>query len=369
MNETPTTPATIVPGSKFVSVETQSLRFDDVTIEREASYFPEALREPYVWVKTYTREECTRDLNVLTERAKSLGITFDKTTWSRILRAKWNRDANGQERLSPITSIDSLSDAIAKLRAYHKSGSLRGRVPFIMTSVAQDIFSYIDLKRSPDRVNRFGIVVGHTGSQKTSSFKEYERQRNHGNTLWLEAPENAATGELISRMSAAFGYSETHSSQKKRAYLLNAIKPHRCIIVDNVQDMFRRDRAEQPAFSFLRRLQDETGCCIILSITPTFERALMRGMIEGYFEQFEGRSGGRDTWLRLPDYPPDDDVIQIASAFGMPDPETHRKALCAIAHQPGRIRRLFEVLQQAKIYASASKQPLTIDHIRDAQES
>ena len=40
---------------------------------------------------------------------------------------------------------------------------LGGRIPFVMTPSAQRIFTFIDLKRAPDRVNKFGIIIGPHG--------------------------------------------------------------------------------------------------------------------------------------------------------------------------------------------------------------
>jgi DNA transposition AAA+ family ATPase len=165
----------------------------------------------------------------------------------------------------------------------------------------------------------------------------------------------------------ALGFSPESSMARKKQTLLTAVRPHHCIIVDNCQDLYRKGQKEQPAFSFLRRLQEVTGCTVILSITTDFERELMEGMIRGYFEQFEGRSGGRRKWLRLPEHAPEEDVLAIAQAFGLQDAKRHVKELAAITREPGRIRRLFEDLQEGKILASAAKAKLTIEHVREAR--
>ncbi len=90
-------------------------------------------------------------------------------------------------------------------------------------------------------------------------------------------------------------------------------------------------------------------------------------MIEGWFEQIEGRSGGRDRWVKLPEFAPEEDVLGIARAFGLQGPAKHAKELVAISRLPGRIRRLFEDLQEGKIIASAEQAPFTIEHVREAR--
>lgn len=342
-----------------------AIRWDDLTIQGEAVAFPPDLRPDYIWLKSFTRDALARDLDLLTERFKAVGVFRDKGTWSKILRGLWARDAKGAPRATPVISAENFATDVEALRTNTRAEALRGRVPFVMTSTAKEIFRYIDMKRDPARVNQFGVIVGPTGAQKTATYKEYTRQRNHGSTRWFEAPENGALVEFVTRL--AHDMSAQTAQDKKRAHLLKSLKPGMCVIIDNVQDLYRSEWGDrQPAFSFLRRLQDETGCAIILSITPTFERQLVGKMMSGYFEQFEGRSGGSKRWLRLPEFAPDEDVLAIAQAFELREAKKHLKELVAISREPGRIRRLFEDLQDARILAG--KDPLTMEHVREARE-
>jgi len=345
----------------------RAVRFDEPTIENHAQHMPEELREAYRWLATFTREECYRDLHRLTERFRLVGIYHDTTTWSKILRGLWGRDRSGAPLASPVISAEKFLTAVEALRNNVRAESLRGKVPFVETSTARSIMDYVELKCAPDRVNKFGVVVGPTGGQKTATFREFVRRRNHGSTRWLEAPENGALGDLLTSLMVTFGYSHGGNSNQRRAALFEAVKPHHCLIIDNTQDLYRKDSKDQAAFSFLRRLQEVTGCTVILSITTDFERVLMEGLIRGYFEQFEGRSGGRRKWLRLPEYAPDDDVLQVAQAFGLQEARKHQKELVVISREPGRIRRLFEDLQEGKLLANATKEKLTMDHVREAR--
>jgi DNA transposition AAA+ family ATPase len=295
-----------------------------------------------------------------------MGIQHDKTLWSRILRGRWNIDSRNIAMANPILAIEKLIDYVDRLREAAREEEMRGRIPFVMTTEAKRIFDYIDLKRARDRVNRFGIIVGATGCQKTATYRAYRLLRNHGSTWWFEAPANGAVGEFLNRLAGCSGLSVQTSSDKKRAHLLESIKAEKCIIVDNCQDLFRPEwGSRQPAFSFLRQLQDETECAMILSITPPFEDMLKDQALAGYFEQFEGRSGGRKNWLRLEAYPPEDDVLAIAKSFGLKDARAALKRLVAVSRQPGRIRRLFEDLQNAKLLANAGGEALSIDHLNE----
>lgn len=339
------------------------IRWDDATIAHEAAHLPEPLREAFIYLKSYTRERCSRDVDLLGVAMRKLGIHCDKTTWSKILRGRMLRDSRGVELANPVVAADKFLRYVEALRTNTREEGLRGRIPFVETTVFQSIEQYIGLKVGRDRVNRFGMVIGPTGSGKTAAFKEIHRRRNHGQTWWFEAPAGGSLGQLLDRLAACSGLSVQTDSSSKRNHLLRVVQEEKIIIIDNAQDLYRPGRLDLAAFNFLRQLQDETECCIILSITPTFEKELVSGVIASYFEQFVGRSGGTRKWLRLPAFPPEEDVLMIAQAFQLQDARKHLKTLIGISREPGRIRRLFDDLQDAKRIASAAKEPLTIDHV------
>lgn len=353
MNEPKTQPDQLFIGA---------IRWDDVVIQNEAAHFPEPLRPAFIWLKSYVREALARDVDRLDDALRAAGVFTEKAIWSKILRGRWQHDGKGNRPKRSVLDPEAFTAAVEKLRAAVRAEEAVGRVPFVMTTVAQRIFDYIDLRRSVGRANGFGVIVGPTGAQKTATFREYVKQRNHGNTRWLEAPENGAMCEFVTRLAGDL--SAQTASDKKKAHLLLSLRPGKCLIIDNCQDLFRRDAEDhQPAFSYLRRLQDETGCCFILSFTPSGIQLVQQ--IAGYWEQFEGRSGGSRNWLRLEEYAPRADVAKIAAAFGLKAGKAELDLLEKISCEHGRIRRLFEDLQDAKLLAG--EEPLTIQHVKEAR--
>lgn len=345
----------------------EGFKLDAVTMERHAEMLPQEMQADFLWLGAFFRDVCGRSLAVLEERCTKLGIKTERTNWSKILRGKWNRDSNNNLTAAPVLSVQRFLKEVGLLRKDEQLRAMAGKVPFVMTPSAQRMFNYFDLKRAPDRVNRFGVTIGPTGSQKTATAKEYCRLNNHGTCVWLEAPENGSMKEFLTRLAEKYGIGNTQAYDYIRARIFESVSESKTIIVDNVQRLYKpKNGGDQPVFSFLQRLQDERGCTVILMITPTFEKTLTAGMAQGFFEQFEGRAGGRETFLRLPEYAPDEDVLAIAKGFGLRQAESHVEELAKIAHQPGRIRRLFEVLQDAKIASEAGKEQLTIAHVREA---
>jgi len=344
------------------------IKWTDRELDVIAQGYPEEMREPFMWLGWFGREECGRDLDLMTSRATELGITHDKTTWSKILRGKWNKDKDNNPLPSPTISMAKFLRGVQVLREDFRVREMAGKVPFIMTPTALDIFHYIDVRRAIERINRFGVIVGFTGTQKTATYQEYCRQHNHGMCVWLEAPENGSMAEFFKWLGVKYGGDHRDGMEKAKVRVFSTVKSRHTIIVDNAQAMYRPDKeANQPIFSFLRRLQDEKKCTVILSITPEFHDKLLNQMLIGYFEQFEGRAGGRKNFLVLPKYPPAEDVLAIAKAFALKDAEKHLDYLVGIAQEPGRIRRLFEDLQQAKIDAERGKKTLTIEFVKEVR--
>jgi len=346
-----------------------TLKLDDLSLQAAIASYPEPLKEPVMWLGWFLRERCSRDLGTLAANARAIGIDADKTTWSKVLRGKWNRNKDNIELPSPIIALEKIVRYITRLRDQSRIDEQAGKVPFIETGTTKAISGFIDTKRIPDRVNKLGIIVGPTGSQKTAALKEYARRNNHGSCVWLEMPENGSMKEFIVTLAHKYGGSRADSYEGARRRVMNTLNASRTIIIDNAQAGYKEKHGSiQPIFNFLRRVGDETGCTVILSITPEFDARLTDAMLKGYFEQFEGRAGGRRGFLRLPDYAPEEDVLAIAQAFELKDAEKHLPFLVTISKERGRIRRLFEDLQEAKINAQKQKTALTIRHIKAARE-
>jgi DNA transposition AAA+ family ATPase len=350
-------------------VAANNTRLDISSLEQLVDLYDEDLREPVMWLGCYLRDQCGRSLDVLSGRAQKLGIEMDKTNWSKILRGRWNRDAENNLLPTPIVSKTRLQRAIGALKQDARLRAQMGKAPFVETSIVRTIWDYAETKWTPERVNKFGVIVGETGTGKSAAFRELEARHLVGLVAHVESPENAAVSELIAHLAYHYGTALTYSNKAKRDKVFNTVNDRRLIIVDNAQDLYNEKRGHnQPCFAFLRRLQDQTQCTILLSMTPTGERLLFEQFLKGYFEQFEGRAGGRRNFLRLPEYPPEEDVLLIAQAFGLRDADRHLEFLVKVSRERGRIRALFEALQSAKVMAERKKTTLSIGLVKECVE-
>ncbi len=351
---------------KTIGEDERVIRLDVPTMQLRVATYPEELKEPVLWLAAYVREECGRDIDVLVTEARALKIEFDKTSWTKILRGLYQRSAAGHDLPSPIVNLGKLLKAIATLREQWNLRDLAGKVPFVVTPSAQMMCDFIDKKRARDRVNKFGMIVGHTGTQKTATLKYYQRLHNHGAGCVIEAPANGSLSVFLTDLAENYGCSRAANHDRKQNTIYKSITASNYIIVENVQRLYHeRDQGNQRVFNFLQKLQDEKNCTIILTLTPVFVTKLKRSIAEGYFEQFIGRAGGERDILTLEEFPGDDDVLAIADSFKLVDAKKYLVELAKMVREPGRIRVLFEALQEAKV--QAGKKELTINHIRAAR--
>lgn len=359
-----------------------AIRLDDPTLNHRAGHLPDNVREAFVWLGIYLREQCGRDVDILADRFTRVGVDHDKTTWSKILRGHWFTHPNDEPRATPVLSVAKFLKAVNALRDDARRRAMAGRIPFVMTPTAQRIFDYIELLLAPDWVNKFGVIIGETGTQKTATCKHYCELHNHGRCVWMEAPATGSLTQFITDWAARYGASPQISTHRKLIHIQQSLRlmtddgkagvtygqaSSRLVVIENVQRLYDpRRNADQPVFHLLQKIQEETGLAVLLTFTPVFYETFTKGSAQGFFEQFIGRSGGTDSFLRLDPFPPAEDVVQIAESFGLDDAARHTDALVKIARRPGRIRILFDVLQRARVLAG--KRGLTFADIQRIEE-
>lgn len=346
----------------------KQVKFSDHSIDAmllEATDYPAEVHEPIRWLAGYCREKCNSKLDVLEAQCRRLGLntSVSKTYFTKVLNGSyWAIDPKTGKRLG---SIDNFLQTIEALKGDDLAATRAGRVPFIMTPTAQMIFDYIDMKRLPDTVCKFGLIVGATGMQKTATLKHYVMNNNHGATVMIESPHNGSLTVFLRDLAMRYSDAKSYVGSKLIANIYENVNARKTIIVENVQRLYDdRKGWNQPVFNFLQKLQDDTGCTIILTCTVDFMRTFRAGRDKGYFEQFEGRCGGARNFLILDEYPARSDVRMIAETFGLQDIDAALPSLekhCR--NEGGRIRLLFDALQQGARLANAEESPLTLEHL------
>ena len=113
----------------------------------------------------------------------------------------------------------------------------------------------------------------------------------------------------------------------------------------------------------IRWLHDQSKCAVALFATWQFAEEISSGSMEVYFEQLLGR-------IADPLYLPQEVMISecraICQAYVSRPSAELVKLAHTIANQPGRLRILFELLEQSAILARAKKEKLQARHLTAA---
>lgn len=345
------------------------MRLDDATIAAKIQGYPEPVREPLVWLASYVRERCAGRRDVLVDQVRKRGFkgsTYSENYFYRVLTGRYFQPDPKQPG-KVLGSAQNLLQVIDALRANVLLHERAGKPPFVETSTWVMTRDYIDGKRAPENVCKFGVLIGPTGSQKTECVKHYCHLNNHGTCIHLEAPERPSITQFLTDLTVRYGNAARSHTDVKKQQIAQCVTDRKMIAVDNVQRLYKPGfGGDQPIFNYLQKLQDDTGCTVILMFASIGSDFLTKGLEQGYFEQFEGRAGGREQFLTLDDFAPREDVEAFASAYGLRGKEAV-EYLEKLSRKPGRIRILCDSLQLAKRLADSRAERLTLGHVREVR--
>jgi DNA transposition AAA+ family ATPase len=345
-----------------MAAKIRQLLLDDITIAARTEGYPPDVREGSRWLAGYIRRRHAGQINSLIETCKKLNLEKDYTYFNRILNGKYFLPDRVTQKI--VGSPENFLELMTALRKLDQSQSRAGLPAFIETPTWFLVRDYIDKKRWVGRINKFGGIIGHTGTQKTACVQHYAELNNHGMVVKMESPVKPRMTDFITDLARCYGIPATAKSSVKKSRISESVNEHKTIIIENVQRLYNADEGDQQEiFGTLQKIQDETQCTIIMTYTPAFARVLSNGNDAGYFEQFVGRMGGLRKALILPPFATKEDVRAIGAAFKLEDLDEHLKYLQAISRQPGRIRVLFDDLQEAKQLAESSSSELTVDYL------
>jgi hypothetical protein len=345
----------------------QRLKIDAVTIENVAKLYEPEIQEDIVWLGNYTRERCSKNFDILKSVVRKEGFkNASANFFYKIFTGRYRDPKTGKY----LGRIENFRQIVSKLRKNYIITSRSGKTPFVETGTWNEIRDYIDSRREPDTVNKFGLIVKPTGAQGTECMKQYRDLNNSGKCVLVDAPETPTLGKFFTDLAMVYGGALSWSFQKKYEHILGAVDHTKTILVDNIQRLYSAKRAgDQPIFHFLQKIQEAKNCTIICSCTDVFYNGtLMLKARDNFFEQFIGRIGGLNEVLVLDEFAPRADLLAIARSFNLVKPEQAIDLLEKLSRKPGRIRVVFGALQKAKRAAVAENDDLRIEHLREAAQ-
>ncbi|MDR2676200.1 MAG: ATP-binding protein [Opitutaceae bacterium] len=332
------------------------------------AHYPEEIRQDAVWLWHYVRAKCNDQHAMLGAIARSLGLK-DRSGkdpsdqyWYQVVRGHYFKSGG---------DAGVFRRYVSAFRAHARAREESGAIPFVETRNWALVRDYIETRRRADAVCRFGGIEGETGAGKTAALKHYTVINNHCETVYLEAPARATRTRFIQKLSACYMVAMSAGIVQRELEIERFLSGTgtdgraRAVVVDNVQRLFRPNTPpdQQPIFNYLHELQDDTGCCVILTWVPSFRRVITAR--DPFWAQFLGRIGGEDEILRLDQRPPRRDLAAIAREFAVADDARAWDHLKKWSGTQWGLRVLFHKLNTARLLATRRREKqITVAHLQ-----
>lgn len=276
-------------------------------IRRAIQDLPDDQRELVWWFAQWcSRHDLNRDdlakvlRNTKTKEFYSYDSIIQLLTGGRIRRGE---------------NIEPMLDAISALRKVEDPRDEQANSGFVTTRLAREIWKRCrkSLLRS-----RVGFIFGESQIGKTKALKQYAKDNNHGETVYIEMPCGGSVSALIYALAKHFNIpSKSGAKADLRDRIIECFDSRMLLIVDEAH------RALKPgstvgldSFSFLRELWNKAQCGIVLSLTNEGRDELLTGTNYKALAQIWRR---RIPPLQLPNSLPDDDAALFANAYGLPE--------------------------------------------------
>jgi len=257
-------------------------------------------------------------------------------------------------------SIDNVCDALESARIRALTIVSTG---FVETPVTRKIWEACDYAA---RMNAMVVIRGQTGRSKTIAAREWCRRNNHGRAVYYECEENTTYARLLAGVAGAMSISRNRTSAMYRHSIERQVSRRNTIVIDEAGHLCSARRSDTRAFDFLRAIHDARHCGVVLIFTDYYWDLVTTGKMSGFFEQFLGRIAYQ---LAVPqDTIFAGEVNAVCRAFcERPDDLMLREAAKIASGNDGKIRTLFQHLQNASTYARGKNESLSGKHLRMAR--
>jgi len=277
-----------------------------------------------------------------------------ESDWSTVIRVAQGKYSAG------------IGKFMSRVRLLRERAEHSVNTGFIETPVTERIFDLLNYALAGDiRGGKMVMICGHSGRSKTESALEWCRRNNHGRAVYVECPVGGGRRALLQGVASKSRINLGRKSADIMDRIAKSYSSRRILVIDEVARLLPRGRRRgiPDELEFIRWLHDQSKCAVALFATWQFAEEISSGSMEVYFEQLLGR-------IADPLYLPQEVMISecraICQAYVSRPSAELVKLAHTIANQPGRLRILFELLEQSAILARAKKEKLQARHLTAA---
>ena len=298
------------------------------------------------WLYNYAQDHHLNAAD-LAERMKC----YDKNTLYQVFRGSYGVYKDGR--------CSSWSSVVQEIRAFKRvevEEARKKNVGLIETEVKQTVWRCCDAALNDGMVS---FIYGRTRIGKSVALQAYQREHNHGQTVYIEMGSGWTRTRFVRELARMFGNGvKATKSWALEDAIFDTLKRSNLLIVDEFHKALTTTGERQSAtvLEFIRDIRDRTSCGLVLCATKVGMERFETGANRQTFEQLIGRSIIKAV---LPDRPPVRDLNAIARAFGLPLPTGDE--LRGVKELVGAfgLERLFAYLQKAYALTRTAGEPMT----------
>ena len=298
------------------------------------------------WLYNYAQEHHLKEAD-LAAKIKA----YDKNTLYQLFRGSYGVQKDGK-----CSSWANIIKVIREFKKVEVEEAKKKNIGLLDTHVKTVVWQCCDAALLDGMVS---FIYGPTRCGKTFSLKAYQREHNHGQTIYIEMGSGWNRQRFVRELAVALGNGvKAAKTWALEDAIFRTFRRSNLLIVDEFHKGLTTicKDASRALLEFIRDIRDKTGCGLVLCATKEGFEDFETGANAKTFKQMIGRSIVKAI---LPDRPPLRDFNVIARAFELPQPtgEDLKRVMELVARYG--MERLFVYLQKAHALARQAKQPMS----------
>ena len=268
------------------------------------------------WLYNYAQENHLKEAD-LAAKMKA----YDKNTLYQLFRGSYGVSGGGK-----FASWNNVIKTIREFKKIEIEEMKKKNVGIIETEVKQTVWRCCDAALNDGMVS---FIYGRTRIGKSVALQAYQREHNHGQTIYIEMGSGWTRTRFVRELARKFGNGvKATKSWALEDAIFDTLKRSNLLIVDEFHKALTTTGERQSAtvLEFIRDIRDKTRCGLVLCATKVGMERFETGANKQTFEQLIGRSIIKAV---LPDRP--EGLLQSEHAGVEPE------ALFNIAHADRRV--------------------------------
>jgi hypothetical protein len=297
------------------------------------------------WLYNYAQEHHLKEAD-LAAKMKA----YDKNTLYQVFRGSYGVYKDGR-----CSSWENIVKTIREFKKIELEEAKKKNIGVIRTEVFETVWRCCDAALNDGMVS---FIYGKTRIGKSESLKAYQREHNHGQTIYIEMGSGWTRTRFVRELARKFG----NGVKATKAWALedaifDTLRRSNLLIVDEFHKALTTTGEKQSAtvLEFIRDIRDKTRCGLVLCATKVGMERFETGANRQTFEQLIGRSIIKAV---LPDRPPVRDLNLIARSFDLPAPQGDDLRRVKSLVSAYGLDRLFAYLQKTYAITKKAKQPM-----------